>query len=55
MLRRIGLHEGPARTLAASRTAAPLTDIQDGTYARLWLNENQAGRPSFKPTTTPVT
>jgi ketol-acid reductoisomerase len=24
-----------------------LADIQDGTYARLWLNENQAGRPSF--------
>ncbi|MBC7315197.1 MAG: ketol-acid reductoisomerase [Chloroflexi bacterium] len=24
-----------------------LADIQDGTYARLWLLENQAGRPSF--------
>jgi len=24
-----------------------LTDIQDGTFARLWVLENQAGRPSF--------
>jgi len=24
-----------------------LADVQDGTYARLWLLENQAGRPSF--------
>jgi ketol-acid reductoisomerase len=24
-----------------------LTDIQDGTYAREWILENQAGRPSF--------
>jgi len=24
-----------------------LDDIQDGTYAREWLLENQAGRPSF--------
>jgi len=24
-----------------------LTDIQDGTYAREWVLENQAGRPSF--------
>jgi len=24
-----------------------LTDIQDGTYAKLWIDENQAGRPTF--------
>ena len=24
-----------------------LTEIQDGTYARNWILENQAGRPSF--------
>ena len=24
-----------------------LKDIQDGTYARNWILENQAGRPSF--------
>jgi ketol-acid reductoisomerase len=24
-----------------------LEDVQDGTYARSWILENQAGRPSF--------
>ncbi len=24
-----------------------LTDIQDGTYAKLWIDENNAGRPTF--------
>lgn len=24
-----------------------LTDIQDGTYAKLWIDENKAGRPTF--------
>ncbi len=24
-----------------------LTDIQDGTYARKWIEENEAGRPWF--------
>jgi len=25
-----------------------LSDIQDGTYARLWIEENQKGRPTFE-------
>ena len=24
-----------------------LRDIQDGTFARTWITENQAGRPNF--------
>ena len=27
-----------------------LVEIQDGTYARNWILENQAGRPSFNMT-----
>ncbi len=26
-----------------------LSDIQDGTYARIWIEENQQGRPTFEP------
>ncbi len=41
---------GPRVVDASSRKAmkAVLTDIQDGTFARNWIAENEAGMPEFK-------
>jgi ketol-acid reductoisomerase len=42
-------HAGPRVITDETRKAMKklLADIQDGTYAREWILENQAGRPSF--------
>jgi ketol-acid reductoisomerase len=42
-------HAGPKVITQETRKAMKklLADVQDGTYAREWLLENQAGRPSF--------
>ncbi|MFB6090923.1 MAG: ketol-acid reductoisomerase [Halobellus sp.] len=32
---------------AREKMEAVLEDVQDGTFAREWINENQAGRPSY--------
>jgi ketol-acid reductoisomerase len=44
------LISGPRVVDASSRAAmrAVLTDIQDGTFARNWIAENEAGMPEFK-------
>jgi ketol-acid reductoisomerase len=33
---------------ARERMEAVLEEVQDGTFAREWITENQAGRPSYK-------
>ncbi|MDH5619362.1 MAG: ketol-acid reductoisomerase, partial [Gammaproteobacteria bacterium] len=41
---------GPRVVNESSRAAmkAVLTDIQDGTFARNWITENENGMPEFK-------
>ncbi len=43
---------GPRIVTAETRQAMKqlLSDIQDGSYARTWIAENEAGRPTFKAT-----
>ncbi|MCA9985243.1 MAG: ketol-acid reductoisomerase [Anaerolineales bacterium] len=45
-------HSGPRVITAETkeRMRQVLKEIQDGTYARVWIEENEAGRPTFEAT-----
>ena len=46
---------GSSTSTSRTRCASCSTDIQDGTFAREWILENQAGRPSFLRDAPPAT